>query len=267
MITTLKELIGDQLDNIQDPQPELPIYHTTNFYDFTYHILQPKKLAPHPDGCQFYDRKKILYFFYGKAEYWPNREQRASYGIHDPVTVGYSISSLRNFFNPRKILPFDSGGYFNGRYLNGQISPIENFEFPPNFESIGRFVSLFFTSTISYIEAELNLSFEVDTYPLCLAAHDIKKLHDTVDHSIDDANFGEQAYTIELQFEDAVFDVDFEVIFLPEYKFRANTSIDKFKREFPNCEIELYECRRKFTQVRKYELMRKSIRDYSSRKI
>lgn len=256
--------------NGNESYKEVPFYHTTAHNSFVKHILISGALNSNPKECDVFE-ESLLYFFYGKAEYWPKKDQVLKFGPYPPITLGYNSEDLQNY-SIRRIYPFDTGGYFKERYITEmKKEDMGLFEMYPNTESIIQYIKLFFGNLNNYLDLELDLQFNLSDFPLCYCSSLLKTLHGKIDtNNIEEAQFGEQAFTIEIQYLNPKVEVAPEVLFVPEYLFRSSSAFDQLKKAFPNTnedKLIKYPCRQKWNILKKYISMRETVIKYSRKKI
>lgn len=211
----------------------LPIYHTLTDKNFVRYYAKDPILKPNPKGDKNFNGDKLLCFFYGKAVYWPAENQENAYKLNNPVTIGYSVDRL-NDINPKRILPFDSGGVFNKRLECIDADNIIDYELPPNYEGIKKYVKLFYKNNNNYLECSEKFSFRQQDFPLCDCVKELKKLHTTVDYGVNDVKYGEQAFTIEVQYQDEKIEVKPSFVIFPQHLINSEKALNQLRKLFPD---------------------------------
>lgn len=269
-IISVKDLISyheeSKLLESNEEFHKIPFYHSTNHKDFVNHVIAKNSLNANPAKCPVFD-EKLLYFFYGKAEYWPKKSQEAVYKAWPPITIAYSVESLKDY-SLRRVYPFDTGAYAAKRYLDDmEIGDLDKYELSPTIKGIANFIELFYGTIENYILMEKKLKFELHDFTFCLCAGYLDTMHNKIDMMIENADYGEQAFAIETQYSDPKITHEPEVIFVPEYMFRSKKANEEIREVFPSTRIIKYPCRKKQNITRKFNSMRDSVIEYSLSKI
>jgi len=214
--------LNDYLSSLQEDGRELkplPLCHTTmEFYFFeiiTNHRLRAEKPCP-------VFKEMLVFFFYGKAKYIPRKYVREGGNRFLPVTMLFNMEQFGNA-SPKRMLPFDSGGFDLYRL---QVKPIDYYVVPsPSVGAVKKYISGIYGTNEQYLTRKMKPD-AVSEDSLWYAVKEIKYLHD---HPPGE-DVGNQAYTIEIQFEDTG-DVWAEphAIVIPHRMFTSTAMMDKIR--------------------------------------
>lgn len=224
----IKEYVPTQETNLL-----LPAIHTTSdsgLYGFLEDFVIEKKMCPEY-------REELVYFFYGKA----------SYNIYDdlgnitqtaPVSIVYSLESLNNL-KIKRLLPFDSGGYKRYKIEGYKKERFTCFE--ANSITVKQLVSFFFGSNDNYLDRTVDYenmkNYQGEYWPFEKLINFYKGVENG--NNID---YGEQAFSVELQFDTSIEKILPKVIFLP-FSFGNDNKMNLIKRlksENPSLNFEFY---------------------------
>jgi hypothetical protein len=260
MVTGISlEAFLEPLENGTGDIQLLPICHTTREYHF-FEIASKRVFQADPDCEPF---KNVIYFFYGKAKYLPAEDAKNGYKRYLPVTM---IFELNNVPLPKRMLPFDSGGF--ERY-NLEVRPIDYYVInAPSAEKIKKYITTLFGSNKRYLARKITKHLDKDG--ICYA---LKELEFLYDHP--SSNFGEQAYTVELQYEDNnEFWIDPKAVVVPFRIFTSNKQMEIIKKNLANVEILSYKVSSPYKVsaesdviANEYFEMQKKVNKYISKRI
>jgi hypothetical protein len=170
--------------------PTLPLVHLTYMRNLP--ELIAKNSIPATD-CDVY-KTNLCYFFYGKPAY-QTKGDRASKLL--PEAAVCLVLRTELLPEPRRVYPFDTGAFIEGRY--GSYMPekaeLVDFELEPARESAARLVSLFYGNNQNYFRGEVATTKQLSA--LDYAAHTYRSLA----ASETSTDFDERCCTCELQFE------------------------------------------------------------------
>lgn len=208
----------------------LPLCHTTSTGKPLSEIV--KKQALKSNLSQDYG-EDLIFFFYGKAKYFPKKDVQNHFGSYSPITFLFNLDSFSD--SPYRMVPFDSGGFIlydmNG-YEVKDFS-IENV----NEEKIKMLIKTFYTSNQNYINNQFTLN-PVD-YPLCDLIKKIHILH-SKPMSGQSTGYGNQAFTIELQYKVESLTLKPIATFLPVSFFTSDSGKSQLEKAFPTSVLVPY---------------------------
>lgn len=174
----------------------LPLLHTTKSR-WVKDIMTQGRLEPKP--CSQF-QEELVYVFYGRPAYRNLRKPGEFKGL--TVSPTCFILKFQNSADPRRMYPFDSGGYENYKTALPTLLPIDHFELDSSKDNAARFALLFFGSPMAYFDGTFLRSEDLSpTIQDCPAAKQYLSLGENVKSAED---YDDRAFTIELQFNSAV---------------------------------------------------------------
>lgn len=166
----------------------LPLTHLTDAFHLR-DIDAGGSLEPTP--CQVFN-EPLLYFFYGRPAYRVAANTDTS-GLDSYWPVCFILRS--NTIVPRRIYPFDSGAFHNGRFETqchrGMIK--EDFELDADPSTPGRLLGKFWPDARSYFDNRGALAPECDPFDFEV------KSYSQIIGTVGNAPFDERHSTIEIQ--------------------------------------------------------------------
>ncbi|GGB17791.1 hypothetical protein [Puia dinghuensis] len=195
-VVKFSDLFGNRGEESYKRIPLLPVCHTTN-------LEAVRKMLEHEEmrAVEFYEEfnECLLFFFYGRAPYIPEEQLHHRYDRRNPP-IGF-IFDLESFQRcPQRLVPFDSGGY--ERYKINL--PLKEFLIKPDSVSdeIKMFIWHLFSCNDNYLQKKLTI--KPEHYPWCSPIGWLKHLYSFLEDRQAETEFGDQAYTIEIQFVDSL---------------------------------------------------------------
>lgn len=215
--------LNDYLSSLQEDGGRelkpLPLCHTTmEFYFFeiiSSHRIKAEKLCP-------VFKEMLVFFFYGKAKYVPREFIREGGNRYLPVTMLFNMEQFGSV-SPKRMLPFDSGGF---ELYKLKVKPIDFYVVPsPSVDAVKKYIAGIYGTNEKYLTKKMK-SDAVSEDSLWYAVKEIKHLHD---HPIE--GVGNQAYTIEIQFEDTG-DIWAEphAVVIPYRMFSSDSMMDEIRK-------------------------------------
>jgi hypothetical protein len=146
----------------------LPFTHATDAYTLR-EVVDTGRLTA--SDCSVFLGEKLLYFFLGRAAYRANNEIDANSLIaYAPICF---VLSSKTAIKPKRIFPFDSGGFSHGLFAESMHHRMhkEDFQLDPDMSSPRRLINVFFETNKRYCDnnpmAELEISrmeFEAESF-------------------------------------------------------------------------------------------------------
>lgn len=225
--------IGDLLKSIDigiDDLKLLPICHTRPLDEILNVVIVEPKLKP--QKSKDYSDTDLIFFFYGKAKYIPDEDVKNIFGSSPPVTLIFDLDK-----NIKRFVCFDSGGYklYEMEKLDRKHFEIENCE--PDL--IKKYVKIFYKTNKNYLNKKFNYSLEAKIYPLCRALEELYRLAKDVKARKKSIKYGEQAFTIEIQFDEE-FNLTPKVAVVPISIVSSKFGRDQLKSLFNDTELVDY---------------------------
>ncbi len=260
---TLKEFLQKEEFKSNEFKDDIPIFHGLLHYEFVdYYLKNSKRLVPNPNACKWFN-EKLLYLYLGKSEYWPKESQKDVIDLESPVSIGYNLSNITNTI--KRCFPFDSGAYKDGRFkkFTRQEDRCYEFEINPQILYVNKFIDLFYQNLQNYLNCKLSLKFNNESYPHYLCIKEILRIHEAAKQlSVD---YGEQAFTVEFQFE-SDFTVEPCVLILPSNDYQDPEAQKEIQDRMPESEILYYRCHSLMPTTAKYVNMRNKVLEYTTKK-
>lgn len=189
-------------DNGTLDEVNLPLCHTTDLLTLKYYILPSKKLKA-IKKTKYHDGEKLLFFFLGKAPYRPSKKQKDSYAVaNHPITLLYGYRRME-MFEMKRLICFDSGAHHKKEYYHkGEpIPPLEIFTIDkPKKQDVWGTLFCLYKTVENYLKNQINLVYSHKTYHLSACLETLNRFKEDKENS--KADWGPQAYTIEIQYED-----------------------------------------------------------------
>lgn len=249
IINTIKDLV-ENIDVNTDGIDILPVCHTSR-WDVLINEIIPNgnELGPIYNGDYNED---LLFFFYGKAKYIPEKDFKNEFKAYHPFTLVYDIKDKLQEIH--RLVVFDSGGY--DRYKT--LIKLKHFELKDcDEEKLKRLITIFFKNNENYLKGKLTPLLNPKDYPFCGALKDYCKIGVTINQH-DDTEYGEQAVTFEIQFKEFTFKDSLIAAVIPDTVLTSDISREQCKRVFGEKKIVAYETN---TQAKSYYNMSDKVKD------
>lgn len=207
----------------------LPLCHTTTKKGMIKMLMSNQLRGQDPDP---HSGKLLVNFFYGRARYIPQADFKDTYKrSNPPVALLYEIDDMPH---PHCMFPFDSGGYHR---LNFDAD-IKDFRIFLGIEEKGKGIKSYIQELYSCNQNYLSKTLTINAvnYPLCTPLELLAGLYDVLHHPLRrdedlDLDFGEQAYTAEIQYEGSV-PLNPVAVILPKYMVSTPEAISQILAAF-----------------------------------
>jgi hypothetical protein len=265
-MNTLQEIVNDYKKENKLKEKLLSFCHTTDMRTLKGFLIPSLKLKAVGE-CEYENKEKLIFLFYGKASYYPLKGQKDGYNNTNlPITLIYDDSILATKIN--RLYCFDSGGYFYGFYnLEGDKPTQEllkkfSIELPKRDDIIAGIEALY-KSNDNYMKGKFTPHYLPEDKPLnfCLdILNSISKSRKNIA-----TNFGPQANTFEIQIEGCLDKLPIAAS-IPLSECTSESAKDHWKEYFPDSKLIIYDFdtdEEKYTLQMAYSNMRESVKEFN----
>lgn len=255
-VITIEDFINQHDIDIHDIS-FLPLCHTTPHNIVADEIIPDGRLIA-KKKIKGYEKETIC-FFYGKAQYASEDDIVDFYKKYPPITFIFTKERIKNRIT--RLVCFDSGAYENNRY--GKDMPArKNFEIDePSDTIIKKYIALFYGNNEAYIHRKFKNNINTNNHPHCYAVKELIRMDNAI-RKREGAEFGEQAFTTELQIENCDIDLNPDVVFVPKSQLSSEAAQKQWQGPFASSKIEPYEDFDTDSQMMIYTRMRDAIKQY-----
>jgi hypothetical protein len=252
-ILTLQQFI-DEKTSVELEDFSLPLCHTTS--ERTLAKILDSNALESTKPCEIF-KEDLIFFFYGKAQYMPRKDDVDEVRPYSPTTFLFKINAIEA--NPKRMLPFDSGGF----ELYELPSDIKDFEISsPTEYTCTTYINKVFGSKNQYFIPEVIINPDV-SHPLLYPLIDIKRMFEFYKNGKE--KLSHRAFTLEIQYnhikESKMIFNPFKV-FLHYKKYTALKDLNQLETYFPGMEVEAYGDGTETDIGDKYRVMRRAVKDY-----
>jgi len=176
----------------------LPLVHTTQAYHLE-DILNSKELDPRL--CEVFN-EHLVYMYYGRPAYRENEAENSRLQFNWPIVFVFDPIKMES--NIKRVMPFDSGAFKNGRYKKyfHSDSILKDFELGPSLESIKKILGRYYSDNTEYYFAQTKKNVEIPAQSFeAEGCHELARLPAI---GADNDALDERSSTIEIQFENSI---------------------------------------------------------------
>jgi|GEM_PF-4921619 len=212
---------------------ELPIAHIPSIWNIG-KIIEDGILLPQ-SGNKYYEKEELLFFNYGRCPFMPTRTQRLKNDPFPPIGLLFNIRKLD--LQPKRLLPFDSGGF--DLYERLQPTKVSDYEInDPSLDDINKLMAVLFKSNENYLKFEHDFK-EVAEACIFLPHLTLLEQHYSFIMNVQ-TGIGKQGKSFELQYAHKV-NVEPMLVICPD-NFQSNpTARAQFEQVFSKYPVRFYE--------------------------